>query len=494
MPPKKIPTSPLSGSYTAYFLSLYLTAVTATVLELLSKRVLSQTLAGIRKIGSEGVSPEASTTHRSPATRLPLEVVEIIIAYLRYDTRSLRACTQTCRSWYIAAVPHLHHTLTVLFKSTNGRKLMWPNSIRDRHRLGLLPLVKEFRLQGGYPWLSPDRFTYCALRRFSALTNVQKLEINCLNIPSFMPRIKQYFGHFLPTVRSLVLKGPMGSPRQIIYFIGLFRDLEDLELTNQAFLKEQAGDPTLVPTFIPPLRGSLKLAYFNGAKFWKDMINLFGGIRFRHMDLYEMNGEQSFLDACAETLESVVLDPIDCGGEQLSLKGIQALADYFVVQFSHWSRYLRLSLSRNKSLRTLLVPWSSIIFAPGGGSPSTSAFFKHMLSTITPSVPFKILVLYTDNDFSGLENRRPERRLIRKLWWVEREEEVSRHRRIFEVFREVQKVRKFQLELCASVWGSVGEEPVQILEEAIAKERTENGFNDFPHDPSVVYNPRRARF
>jgi len=124
MLPKKTPTSSLPGSYTAYFLSLYLTVVTATVIELLFKRVLYRTLAGIRKIGSGGDSPETSTTHRSPATRLPLEVVEIIIAYLRYDTRSLRACTQTCHSWYIAAVPHLHHTLTVDFCWYYGEKYL----------------------------------------------------------------------------------------------------------------------------------------------------------------------------------------------------------------------------------------------------------------------------------------------------------------------------------------------------------------------------------
>jgi len=55
-------------------------------------------------------------------------------------------------------------------------------------------------------------------------------------------------------------------------------------------------------------------------------------------------------------------------------------------------------------------------------------------------------------------------------------------------------VRNFQLELCASIWGSAGEESVQILEEAIAKERAENGFHEFLHDPFVGYNPQRSRF
>jgi hypothetical protein len=54
-------------------------------------------------------------------------------------------------------------------------------------------------------------------------------------------------------------------------------------------------------------------------------------------------------------------------------------------------------------------------------------------------------------------------------------------------------VRGFQLKLYASIWGSAGEEPVRILEEAIAKERAENGFSDFLYDPLVQYNPQRSR-
>jgi hypothetical protein len=324
MPPKKTPTSSLPGSHTAYFFSLYLTVVAATVIELLVKRVLYRTLARIRKITSGGASPETSIRHCSPATRLPLEIFEAIIAYLRYDTRSLRACTLTCYSWYIAAVPHLHHTLTISgYRYQGGRKLRWPNPIRYMHMLGLLPLVQEFRVCGGYNELSPGRFNRCILRQFSALTNVQKLDIANLDIPSFMPRIRRYFGHFLPTVRSLTLKGPKGSHRQIIYFIGLFQHLQDLELNDEVrsgSLSEPAGNSMLIPTFIPPLRGRLGLVYFNRTGFFENMIDLFGGIRFRYMYLYRVRGPQPPLDACAKTLEDLVLNATGPLGEQRPLK------------------------------------------------------------------------------------------------------------------------------------------------------------------------------
>jgi hypothetical protein len=324
MPPKKTPTSSLSGSYAAYFLSLCLTAVTATVVDLFVKRVFYRTLARIREVGSGDTSPETPTAHCSPANRLPLEVVEIIIAYLKYDTRSLRACTRTCHSWYIAAVPHLHHTLTVNIDGRGEEKFRWPNPIHYMHMLGLLPLVKEFRVRGSHNVFSPRRFNYCILRQFSALTNVQKLELGHMDIPSFMPRIQRCFRHFSPTVQSLVLEEPKGTRRQIIYFIGLFQNLQDLGLLYDRFcyLDEPAGDPAPIPAFVPPLRGFLRLVCFGMAGFLEDMIDLFGGIRFSLMHLYRVYGMRSLLSACAKTLECVALDPTDPLGKQLSLESM----------------------------------------------------------------------------------------------------------------------------------------------------------------------------
>ena len=57
------------------------------------------------------------------------------------------------------------------------------------------------------------------------------------------------------------------------------------------------------------------------------MIQWFGGIRFRHMNLFSVNGMQLLLGACAEPLESVALSPIDPRGEQPYPKGIRSLVD-----------------------------------------------------------------------------------------------------------------------------------------------------------------------
>ena len=65
---------------------------------------------------------------------------------------------------------------------------------------------------------------------------------------------------------------------------------------------------------------------------------------------------------------------------------------------------------------------------------------------------------------------------------------------MFAVFREAYKVRDFRLRLCVNIWGSAGEEPVRILEDAIAEEKAKNGFRDFRYCPCVVYNPQRSCF
>jgi len=260
----------------------------------------------------------------SPVTRLPLELVEIIFAYLFYDMCSLRACTMTCRSWYTVAVPHLHRTLPIEIYSRVPDS-RWPNPLRRMHTLGLLPLVKCLWVYGcnnDNVGLSPMLFNHRTLHQFSALTNVRELEVEYLDIPNFMPRIQQYFKHFLPTLRSLGLREPRGSNRQIVYFVGLFQHLEDLSLIYSGVnLREQpAADLTLVPRFVPPLKGRLKMR-FTTAGLMKDVIELFGGIRFRNVRLFHVDGMRLLLDAGAETLEILVLHPSDPRGENTSLNG-----------------------------------------------------------------------------------------------------------------------------------------------------------------------------
>ena len=163
------------------------------------------------------------------------------------------------------------------------------------------------------------------MRYFSALTNLQELGIDYLQVSGFMPDIQRFFGHLSPTLRFLALKDPRGSSRQILYFIGLFPNLQDLKLCYGRPTEEQEGteDAELVPLSTPPLRGRLTLTCFTRKKLVEDMIIVFGGLRFCYMDLFRVKCTRLLLGACGETLETLRLYPTDLYGKEPVSKGIQ---------------------------------------------------------------------------------------------------------------------------------------------------------------------------
>ena len=258
--------------------------------------------------------------HCSPATRLPQDIVEIIVSLLIYDTCSLLACSLTCYSWYIASFPHLHHTFVTRLGawSRSDRKLEWPKPLQKASKLGLLPFVKRVLVKNavGPPRaFSRKQFNPRILQQFSALTSVQELELSYLDVPSFMPCIQRFFGHFTPTVRSLTLLSPTASCQQIIFFIGSFQNLDNLTFQGKLGSQwvELPDESTLAPPFDPPLRGQLEVFRVR-ARLLTNMVHSFGGVRFRHISLFDVADTRFLLGACAKTLETLQLYPINCPG------------------------------------------------------------------------------------------------------------------------------------------------------------------------------------
>ena len=264
---------------------------------------------------SQKKTPEPPSAPRpSPIARLPQELVDTVISYFIYDTPTLLVCSVICHSWYIATVPHLHHSLTTDEKG----KYRWPGPLRESYNLGLHPIIKRFRIRLRFSdAFTPKQLDRKTLRYFSALTNLQELGIDYLQVFSFMPTIHQCFGHFAPTLQFLALKEPRGSCRQILYFIGLFPNLQDLKLCYPLPIEEQdsSADTDLVPLSIPPLQGRLTLTCFTREKLVKDMISLFGGLHFCYMDLFRVKCVRLLLGACTETLEVLRLYPTDPYGK-----------------------------------------------------------------------------------------------------------------------------------------------------------------------------------
>jgi len=247
----------------------------------------------------------------------------MIIAYFIYDKRALIACSMTCYLWYIVAVPHLHYSLTTEdgCYSWDRMRYEWPTPLQKSYDLGLLPLVKRLQIRLGL-WrnikFTPEWIDRRTLRYFTALTNLQELGIDNLQLSRFMPNIQQCFGHLSPTLRFLALGEPTGSCRQILYFIGIFPNLQDLKFHRSLPTDgpESTADAALVPLSVPPLRGRLTLAHFAGEGLVRDMITYFGGLRFRSMDLFEVGCARLLLYECRKTLETLRLYPNDPYGEE----------------------------------------------------------------------------------------------------------------------------------------------------------------------------------
>jgi len=250
---------------------------------------------------------ETSIAHESRCS-LPHEIVEMIIAYLTRDLDALKACSLTCRSWYIAAVPHLHHTLTLWTGARDeDRRELKPLS--KLHELGLAPLVKEVLVAQLYPeaWFVPQAFSPDDLRHFSAFVNVQALVLYRLNIGRFVPGVEQYFGHFSPSLLSIHLTAPCCTPRQLSYFLSFFSNLDDVSISSPNKLSHTTiPDSELVPFSAPKLRERLELYETDWVETWTDLVTSCGGLRFNYMDLRWVGGCVPFLlGACAETLETL---------------------------------------------------------------------------------------------------------------------------------------------------------------------------------------------
>ena len=248
-------------------------------------------------------------TARESTCRIPYEVVEMIVAHLTHDVGALKGCSLTCRSWNIVAVPHIQHTL-ILGRGVNPGGL---KPLPRLHALGFMPLVKEIRVEqwGGVgTWFAPRAFSLNSLRYFSAFANVHTLKTQNFEISHFIPGIERYFVHFSPTLRSVTLYDPCGTPRQLTRFFSLFPNLDEVKILRICVPTPPTAPPDteLVPFSAPKLRGRLTLYDFSLVELWTHMITSYGGLRFRHMDLRGSTScVSTLLEACVDTLETLQL-------------------------------------------------------------------------------------------------------------------------------------------------------------------------------------------
>jgi len=126
------------------------------------------------------------------------------------------------------------------------------------------------------------------------------------------------------------------------------------------------------------------------------MVDLFGGLRFRHLDISDSVGTQLLVYGCANALEELRLNAIDLCGEIFCSKGMRILTNAFTGGVHHRD----LDLSRNGSLQKIQINAGLLISALRDCAPGTvPGIFGAIISTINSPTFSDFIVVYQAGDF-----------------------------------------------------------------------------------------------
>ena len=241
----------------------------------------------------------------------PQELVDQIVSYI-YDPEDLRSCNIACSWLREAARLHIYYSIE-FFHTFYRDQRHWTESLQRRSDLDLLRFAKRFSSQSqtgfGGTAVTPKHIT--SLNHFSQLKNLRELRIDGLTVTDFVPNINKYFGHFAPNLRSLTLRAPVGTCRELLYFIKVFENIQDIKLCSPTLIGEHPASLKLDLNPVPsPPRGWLTLQSDVGEKLVGEMIALYGGLHFRHVSfsMVPARVSRTLLEACGKTLETLELD------------------------------------------------------------------------------------------------------------------------------------------------------------------------------------------
>jgi len=233
--------------------------------------------------------------------QLPQEIVDYIVDHISEDRATLFACTHLSRTWCIAARTHLHRTLTV----SNSAGF---DAADDLQRMGTIHLVR--RIIVARQIHQADFLSHETMIRLHAFTHLQELDIRYLDVGKPLRWLHGRRDTIKSTIRTLTLRYPKGSIKQLVCFISLFSGLENL--TVDSINKEIAPGPfALVPESSPPLTGRLTLTGIFDQEFMSGLVSLQDGLKFRTVDLQFCGETQEVIDGCAGTMERFIYHPSD---------------------------------------------------------------------------------------------------------------------------------------------------------------------------------------
>ena len=259
---------------------------------------------------------------------LPRDIIEDIVYFHRKDTRTLKACSLTCRALF-SAVRGLIHGRVRLSKWRNyppcklvdriAAKVLRGTSATDCHeahrrylsttgKYGLLGYTRDFYIDIGQGF--PPETLEAYLPHFRYLTQVHTLRISGgFDVARFLPNFERYFSQFVPTLRSLHLPYVMGGVHEVLEFICKFPHLDNLSFSPSASHYVEVP-PRVSVDDSPPLRGKLVLRGWASipARF---LLKIPGGLHFRLVNLGGVDKAEldEILFACSSNLEVFCFRP-----------------------------------------------------------------------------------------------------------------------------------------------------------------------------------------
>jgi hypothetical protein len=150
----------------------------------------------------------------------------------------------------------------------------------------------------------------------------------------------------------------------------------------------------------------------------------------------------------------------------------------------------RFDLSRNKSLRTLETTGSSISNANLGRNKNIAFdFFKTILSSVTPSAPLDVVIIYRAREICGLPDLD-----VKPFCFLHSPQEIwnrhsSYYQRQLRMFCGIYKTRNFRLVLCADVPDFMAEHAIEILGRAVEMGKVMGGIGHL-YEPLVICERR----
>ena len=230
---------------------------------------------------------------------LPQEIVDIIVGHVSDDRDTLFACTHLSRTWCIAARSHLHRNFTI----SSAEDFQ---SVEDLQNLGIVHLVRKVLVAQMFnqsDYLSSQNLTH-----FHAFTHLQELSIKYLDIGELLVWLHQHCDILRSTVRTLTLLYPRCSIKQLICFIGLFSNLENLAVNSiDSVDLHESQVPVMEGS--PPLTGRLSLSGILDQQFLSALAWMPNGLGFRTVDMQFCGDAQEIIDACAGTITRLIYYP-----------------------------------------------------------------------------------------------------------------------------------------------------------------------------------------